>query len=84
MIPYLIRINETLSTLWIQVMLIEVKHQDFPRGQSSQYYSSLSVLNYKVSSKVKPTLLATPFAKPSLNVMPYELFIRNPLKLINK
>jgi hypothetical protein len=63
-------------------MLIGVKHLDFPGGHPSQYYSSLSVLNYRVSSMVKPKL-ATPFAKPSPSVFPYETFIRKPLKLIN-
>ena len=36
------------------------------------YYSSLSALNYRVSSMVKPTLLASSFAKPSPSVVPYE------------
>ena len=31
-----------------------VQHQDFPGGHPSQYYSSLSALNYGVSSIVKP------------------------------
>ena len=58
-------------------MLTEVKHRDFRGGHPSWYYSSLSALNYEVSSMVKPTLLATPFAKPSTNVAPYEPFIRD-------
>ena len=64
-------------------MLTRVRHWDFPGGHPSQYYSSLSALNYEVSSMVKPTLLATSFAKPSPSVVPYEPFIRKPLKLIN-
>ena len=64
-------------------MLIKVKHWDFPGGHPSQYDSSLSALNYGVSSMVKPTLLETSFVKPSPSVMPYEPFIRKPLKLIN-
>ena len=64
-------------------MLTGVKHQDFPGGHPSQYYSSLSMLNYKVSSMVNPNLVATPFAKPSPSVVPYESFISNPLKLVN-
>jgi hypothetical protein len=51
-------------------MLIEAKQQDFSRGHPSQYYSTLSMLNYKVSSLVKPMLLETPFAKPSPSVVP--------------
>ena len=49
----------------------------------SQYYSSLSANNYRVSSIVKPTPLATLFTKPSPSVVPYEPFIRKPVKLIN-
>ena len=65
------------------MILIGVKHQDFPGGHPSQYYSSLSAVNYKVFSMVKHIVLATPFAKISLSVLLYEPFIRNPLKLIN-
>ena len=64
-------------------MLTEVKRQDFLGGHASQYYSNLSALKYEVPSMVKPTLLATSFAKPSPSVVPYEPFIRNPLKFIN-
>ena len=35
-------------------MLTEVKHRDFSGGHPSQYYSTLSVLNYRVSSIIKP------------------------------
>ena len=65
------------------MMLTKGKHHDFLEGHSSQYYSSLSTLNYKASYIVKPTLLVTPFEKPSPSVVPYEPFIINPLKLIN-
>ena len=64
-------------------MFIEVKHLDFPGGHPSQYYSSSSALNYRVSSMVKPTLLVTAFAKPLPSVVPYDPFISKPLKLIN-
>ena len=40
-------------------MLTGVKHWSFPGGHPSQYYSSSSALNHGVSSKVKPTQLAT-------------------------
>ena len=64
-------------------MLTKVKHRDFPGGHPSQYYSSLSAVNYKVSFVVKLNLLAIPFAKPSPIGVLYEPFITKPLKLIN-
>ena len=63
-------------------MLTAVKHYDFLEGHPFQYYSSLSVLNYKIYPWLNPKL-ATPFVKPSPSVVPYEPFIRKPLKLIN-
>jgi len=65
------------------VILIEVKYRDFQGGHPSHYYSILSELNYEVSSMAKSTLLATPFEKSSPSVVPYDLFIRKPLNLIN-
>lgn len=79
----LMRMNGTLNIHCIQVMLTEVKHQGFLEGRPSWHYSNMSTLNYDISSLVKPTLFAISFAKSSTSVVPYEPFMKMPLKLIN-